>query len=75
MENITQHQIDKIDIGRLQDIIQEQHKKYAEDLYAIGEEYDRALEQEQGADTDTKRAFCAGMSEAYKNALAILYEV
>jgi hypothetical protein len=45
---------------------------YAELLYAIGEEYDKALEQEKSADTDTRRAFCAGMVEAYKNALDIL---
>jgi hypothetical protein len=41
-------------------------------LQVQGREYDRAREQEQAADTDTRRAFCTGMTEAYKNALAIL---
>jgi hypothetical protein len=45
---------------------------YAEILHAPGREYDRAREQEQAADTDTRQVFCAGMTEAYKNALAIL---
>jgi hypothetical protein len=39
---------------------------------ATGNTYDQAREREQGADTDTRQAFCAGMVEAYKDALAIL---
>jgi hypothetical protein len=60
------------EIGRLRGIIRENEAGYADVLKTLGREYDKALEQEQGADTDTRQAFCAGMSEAYKNALAIL---
>jgi hypothetical protein len=45
---------------------------YAKVLQTLGREYDKAREQEHMADTDTRRAFCAGMVEAYKNALAVL---
>jgi hypothetical protein len=41
-------------------------------LQAVGREYDKAKNREQGAGTDSRQAFCAGMTEAYKNALAIL---
>jgi UDP-N-acetylglucosamine:LPS N-acetylglucosamine transferase len=58
--------------GRLRGIIRENEAGYADILQAIGREYDKALEQEQGADTDTRQAFCAGMNKAYKNALAVL---
>jgi hypothetical protein len=69
MDGITQCQIE---IRRLRGIVREQQAEYSGLLQAIGREYDKALEQEQRADTDTRRSFCAGMSEAYKNALAIL---
>jgi hypothetical protein len=46
--------------------------EYAEALQALGREYDHAREREHAADTDTRRSFCAGMSEAYKNALVVL---
>jgi hypothetical protein len=58
MDGITQCQTE---IGRLRGILRENEAGYAE-----------ALEQERAADTDTRRAFCAGMGEGYKNALAIL---
>jgi hypothetical protein len=69
MDEIAQCQIE---IRRLRGVIWEYEVGYTETLQAMGREYSKALEQEQGADTDTRRAFCAGMSEAYKNALAIL---
>ena len=69
MDGITQCQTE---IRRLRGIIRENEEGSADVLQALGREYDKALEQEQSADTDTRRAFCAGMSEAYKNALAIL---
>jgi hypothetical protein len=69
MDGITQCQIE---IRRLRDVIREYEAGYAEVLRAMGREYDKALTQEEAADTDTRQAFCAGMSEAYKNALAIL---
>jgi hypothetical protein len=69
MDGIAQCQIE---IRRLREIVRENEAGYAETLQAMGREYDKALEQERAADTDTRRAFCAGMSGAYKNALAIL---
>jgi hypothetical protein len=69
MDEIAQYQIE---IRRLRGIARENEAGYAEILQALGREYDKALEREQGADTNTRRAFCVGMSEAYKNALAIL---
>jgi hypothetical protein len=69
MDGITQCQIE---IRRLRGIVRENEAGYAEILQALGREYDKAREQEQGADTDTRRAFCAGMTEAYKEVLAIL---
>jgi hypothetical protein len=62
----------QIEIGRLRNVIRENEAGYAEVLRALGREYDRSLERERYADTDTRRAFCAGMTEAYKDALAIL---
>jgi hypothetical protein len=69
MDGITQCQIE---IRRLRGVIREQEAVCTGVLEAIGREYDKALEQEQSAPTDVRRSFCAGMSEAYKNALAIL---
>jgi hypothetical protein len=69
MDGITQCQAE---IRRLRGIVRENEAGYAEALQALGRKYDRAREQEQAAGTDTLRAFCAGMTEAYKNALAIL---
>jgi hypothetical protein len=69
MDDMTQGQIE---IRRLQGIIRRQQAEYAGILQAVGREYDLALERELGANTDTRRAFCAGMSEAYVNALDIL---
>jgi hypothetical protein len=69
MDGITQCQIE---IRRLRGVAREQQTEYAEVLQAVGREYDKALAQEEAADTDTRQAFCAGMSEAYKTALAIL---
>jgi hypothetical protein len=69
MDSITQCHIE---IGRLRGIIRENQTGYAETLQALGRKYDRAREQEQAADTDARRIFCAGMTEAYKNALAVL---
>jgi hypothetical protein len=69
MDGITQYQIE---IRRLRGIVREQQVICAEILQALGREYDKAREQEQIADTDTRRAFCAGRVEAYKNALAVL---
>jgi hypothetical protein len=69
MDGITQCQIE---IRRLRGVIREQEAEYSGLLQAIGREYNKALEQEQRADTDTRRSFCTGMSEAYKNALAML---
>jgi predicted hydrocarbon binding protein len=60
------------EIRRLRAIVRENEAGYAEVLQALGREYDRAMEQEHMADTDNRRSFCAGMSEAYKNALDIL---
>ena len=60
------------EIRRLRGIIRENEAGYAEVLQALGREYDKAREREQSADTDTRQAFCAGMAEAYKNALAVL---
>jgi hypothetical protein len=57
------------EIGRLRGIIRENEAGYAEILQAIGREYDKARDREQSADTDTRRTFCAGMVEAYKNVL------
>jgi hypothetical protein len=57
---------------RLRGVVQEQQAQYARILQAMSREYDKALEQEHAADTGTRQAFCAGMSEAYKNALYIL---
>jgi hypothetical protein len=57
------------EIRRLRGVLREQQ---AEILQTLGREYDKALEQERAADTDTRRTFCAGMNEAYKNALAIV---
>jgi hypothetical protein len=62
----------QIEIRRLRGIIRENEAGYAGILQSLGREYDKALEQERNADTDTRQAFCAGMVEAYKNALAIL---
>jgi hypothetical protein len=64
--------MNQIEIRRLQDLIREQQAGYVETLKTVGRKYDRALEQERTAETDTRRAFCAGMVEAYKNALAVL---
>jgi hypothetical protein len=69
MDGITQCHIE---IRRLRGIIRENQAGYAGILQALGREYDKAREQEHTADTDTRRSFCSGMSEAYKNALAIL---
>jgi hypothetical protein len=69
MDDITQCQIE---IRRLREIVRENKAGYADILRALGREYDRAQEQEHQADTDTRRSFCAGMSEAYKSALGIL---
>jgi hypothetical protein len=69
MDGITQCQTE---IRRLRGIIRESQAECAEILQAIGREYDRALEREHAADTDIRQAFCAGMTEAYKNALAVL---
>jgi hypothetical protein len=69
MDGITQCHIE---IGRLRGILRENEAGYAEVLRALGREYDRAREREQTADTDARRIFCAGMTEAYKNALAVL---
>jgi hypothetical protein len=69
MDGITQCQIE---IRRLRGVVREQQAEYTEALQAIGRKYDRALDQERAADTDTRRAFCAGMTEAYKNTLAML---
>jgi hypothetical protein len=43
-------------------------------LTAVSREFEKALEREREADTDTRRAFCAGMSEAYKHVLEYLFE-
>jgi hypothetical protein len=69
MDGITQCQIE---IRRLRGVVREQQAEYAETLMALGDEYDKALELERATDTDTRQAFCAGMTEAYKNVLAIL---
>jgi hypothetical protein len=69
MDGITQCQAE---IRRLRGIVREQQAGYAEALEALGREYDKARDREQSADADTRIAFCAGMVEAYKNALAIL---
>jgi hypothetical protein len=69
MDGIIQCQIE---IRRLRGIVRENEAGYAEILQALGREYDKAREQEYLADTDARRAFCAGMTEAYKNALAVL---
>jgi hypothetical protein len=69
MDGITQCQTE---IRRLRGIVRENEAGYAGILQALGREYDKALEMERGAGTDTRRAFCAGMTEAYKSALAIL---
>ncbi|MDR1933792.1 MAG: hypothetical protein LBQ57_13330 [Spirochaetales bacterium] len=69
MDGLTQYQNE---LMRLRGIVREQEAGYAGVLEAIGREYDRAREREESAGTDTRRAFCAGMSEAYKKALAIL---
>jgi hypothetical protein len=69
MDGIAQCQIE---LKRLWGIIRESQTECTEILQVIGREYDRALEREHAADTDTRRAFCAGMTEAYKTALAIL---
>jgi hypothetical protein len=69
MDGITQCQTE---IRRLRGIVRENEAGYAEVLQALGRGYDKAREQEHLADTDTRRAFCTGMTEAYKNALAIL---
>ena len=62
----------QIEIGRLRVIIQENEAGYAEVLQALGREYDKAKDRERNADTEFRQVFCAGMVEAYKNALAIL---
>jgi hypothetical protein len=69
MDDIAQCQTE---IRRLRGIVRENETEYAKVLQALGREYDKAREQEHLADTDTRRAFCAGMTEAYKNALAVL---
>jgi hypothetical protein len=69
MDGITQCQIE---IRRLRGIIRENEAEYAGILQTLGREYDKAREREYTADTDTRQAFCAGMVEAYKHALAIL---
>jgi hypothetical protein len=69
MDGITQCQIE---IRRLRRIIRENEAGYNEVLQVLGREYDRAREQERCADTDARRIFCAGMTEACKNALAVL---
>jgi hypothetical protein len=69
VDGVTQCQIE---IRRLRGIIRENETGYAETLQALGRKYDRAREQEQAADTDARRIFSAGMTEAYKNALAVL---
>jgi hypothetical protein len=69
MDGITQCQIE---IRRLRGILRENEAGYAEALRTLSRKYDRAKEQEQCADTDARRIFCAGMTEAYKNALAVL---
>jgi hypothetical protein len=69
MDGITRCQIE---IRRLRGVVREQEAGYTGVLQAIGREYDKAKEREESAATDTRRSFCAGMSEAYKNALAIL---
>jgi hypothetical protein len=71
MDGITQCQIE---IRRLRGIVREQEAGYTGVLEAIGREYDKAKEREESADTDTRRSFCVGMSEVYKNAPAILAE-
>jgi hypothetical protein len=62
----------QIEIRRLRGIVRENEAEYAGILQALGREYDKAREQEHMTDTDTRQAFCAGMVEAYKNALAVL---
>jgi hypothetical protein len=52
--------------------IRQLREQQAKILRAVDREYDKALERERAAETDGRRIFCAGMSEAYKNALAIL---
>jgi hypothetical protein len=69
MDGITQCQTE---IRRLRGIIRENEAGYNEVLRTLGREYDRAREWEQCADTDARRIFRAGMTEAYKNALAVL---
>jgi hypothetical protein len=69
MDGITQCQTE---IRRLRGIVREYQERYAGILQAMGREYDRALEQERDADSDARRSFCAGMTEAYKEALAII---
>ena len=49
------------EIRRLRGIIRENEAGYADVLQAIGREYDEAKDREQGADTETRQAFCAGM--------------
>jgi hypothetical protein len=52
--------------------IRQLREQQAKILQTLGREADKALERERAAETDGRRIFCAGMSEAYKNALAIL---
>ena len=66
------HEELQIEIGRLRGIIRENEAGYADILQTLGREYDRAKDREQSANTYTRQAFCAGMVEAYKDALVIV---
>jgi hypothetical protein len=52
----------------------ENTRAYRDVWNAVSGEYDKALDYEKAADTDTSRSFCAGMSEAYKHVLDIFAE-
>jgi hypothetical protein len=60
------------DLAQCRAEIRRLREHQAEILQTLGREYDKALEQEHSAETNARRVFCAGMNEAYKNALAIL---
>ena len=41
-------------------------------LETLGAEHDKAFQEEKDADTDGRRAFCAGMVTAYRDAIDII---
>jgi hypothetical protein len=60
------------DIAMLLVLLHRFNQRYANVLKALGREYEKAREMEDAAETETRQAFCAGMSEAYRDALEIL---